>query len=430
MKWLSVKILLLICLQQVVMAADTVKVNQPASTMQLNQWRNEVRKALFIPLPAPVIKPHVFDSFSPMPGIVVQHVTYGTQFGMRVPGVVYASRSPKGKVPAVIVVAGHGGDKATWYEVYVGLLYAKAGAVVITYDPIGENERSSTHLSNAREHDIALPGAQSPARMGGLMVGDVIQAVSYALSRPDVDPKRIAVLGYSMGSFHAALAAALDPRIRALELSGGGDLDGNGGAWDSSAKTMCQGGPYRALSFLPDKAAILYALHQRNGTTLILNGLEDGLITRPGHLDTFFADLRIRVKTLAGPHTPLLDYRFYPGIAHRPSWVNTDAFSWLHAQFHFANGDKLLSGGTTHISEWAAATGAHINKGYEVEDREGGIRAVGTDFPCLSPKQLQVVPTTDWEAHRAAYCWSSWAKQTLQAQGLALTLPVQNTAGH
>ena len=97
------------------------------------------------------------------------------------------------------------------------------------------------------------------------MIGDIMGAVSYVLSLPEVDSKRIAVVGYSMGSFHAVLAAGLDPRISALVLSGGGDLDGNGGSWDSSSKIMCQGGPYQALSFLPDKGAILYGLHQRVG---------------------------------------------------------------------------------------------------------------------------------------------------------------------
>ncbi len=95
----------------------------------------------------------------------------------------------------MIVVAGHGGDKSTWYEVYAGLLYASAGAVVVTFDPIGEGERNAEHLHDARAHDTVLPGATSPARLGGLMIGDVSQAVSYALSLPEVDPNSVAVLG-------------------------------------------------------------------------------------------------------------------------------------------------------------------------------------------------------------------------------------------
>ena len=360
-----------------------------------------------------------------MPGVIAHRITFSTQYGMRIPAIVYSPAHAKGKLPAVVVVAGHGGDKTTWYEVYAGLLYASAGAVVITYDPIGEEERNADHLSDARAHDTRLPGQDSPARMGGLMIGDVMQAVSYAASRADVDPKRIAVLGYSMGSFHAALAAGLDPRIRALVLSGGGDLDGNGGSWDSSTKIMCQGGPYRALNFLPDKGAILYALHQRSGETLGLNGSEDALVATPHHFESFFADLNTRVAALAGPGTPPIEYRFYKGIGHRPSWVNLDAATWLNDRLKFPlwRNVTLASLGETHISEWAATTGAHINATYDAEVREGGVRAVGNGFPAPSREQLQAVPEAEWQAHRDAYIWQSWARQTLLTEGLPPNVP-------
>ena len=232
-------------------------VTAPATDEQFARWREQAKAALFIPaLPAPVAA-NDFGTFVPMPGVIAHRITYGTQFGMRVTAIVYRPDHVIGKLPAVIVVAGHGGSKSTWYEVYAGLLYASAGAVVVTFDPIGEDERNSEHLADARAHDTVLPGPESPARMGGLMIGDVMGAVSYVSSLPEVDSKRIAVLGYSMGSFHAALAAGLDPRISALVLSGGGDLDGNGGSWDSSSKIMCQGGPYQSLSFLPAKGGNL-----------------------------------------------------------------------------------------------------------------------------------------------------------------------------
>jgi len=399
---------------------DTIVPGKAASNVQMELWRRQIRQALFIPDKAPALDPHDFGSFSPMPGVIAHRITYGTQYNMRVPAIVYVPGKRIGKLPAVVIVAGHGGDKTTWYEVYAGLLYAKAGAIVITYDPIGENERSGTHLSEAREHDNVIPGGESPARMGGLMIGDVVQAVSYAASRADVDPKRIAVLGYSMGSFHAAIAAAIDPRISALVLSGGGDLDGNGGAWDSSTKIMCQGGPYQALSFLPDKGAILYALHQQHGQTLILNGLEDGLVTKPNHLDIFFNDLTTRVAAIAGAGAPRLEYRFYPGVAHRPSWVNADAAIWLNTHLRFPNwqGVDVSALPVTHIAEWALAIGAHINKGYADEPREGGIRAVGNGFPAPTHDELQVVPLADWQGHRDDYVWEAWARHTGQAQGL------------
>jgi dienelactone hydrolase len=400
-------------------------VSAPATDAQFARWREQAKAALFIPKIAPPVAARDFGSFTVMPGVVAHRVTYGSQFGMRVTAIVYHPDHVSGKLPAVIVVAGHGGSKSTWYEVYAGLLYASAGAVVVTFDPIGEEERNSEHLIDARAHDTVLPGLESPARMGGLMIGDVMGAVSYAASLPEVDPKRIAVVGYSMGSFHAALAAGLDPRVRALVLSGGGDLDGNGGSWDSSSKIMCQGGPYQALSFLPDKGAILYALHQRAGETLVLNGAEDNLVAVPHHGESFFADLNTRVLALAGPHVPKIEYRFYSGVGHRPSWVNRDAAMWLNARLHFPRWQTISpeSLGETHIAEWAAATGAHINHGYESEKTEGGIRAVGQGFPAPTRAQLQVVPDGEWKMHEDLYTWQGWARRTLLAEGLPPDVP-------
>jgi dienelactone hydrolase len=42
---------------------------------------------------------------------------------------------------------------------------------------------------------------------------DVMRAIDYALSRPDVDPQRIAVTGLSMGGEVASYVGALDPRV-------------------------------------------------------------------------------------------------------------------------------------------------------------------------------------------------------------------------
>jgi uncharacterized protein len=52
--------------------------------------------------------------------------------------------------------------------------------------------------------------------LGVLEQKDLISAVNYAISRPDVDPKRIGVFGISMGGATAILAAAQDPTIRAV----------------------------------------------------------------------------------------------------------------------------------------------------------------------------------------------------------------------
>src|SRR5439155_1393174 len=103
-------------------------------------------------------------------------ITYGTQFGMRVPAILYRPARPaQRKSPAIIVVNGHGGDKYAWYSPYTGILYARAGAVVLTYDPIGEGERNSERKSVTRQHDVPLQrhggrsGDQRTGRSRGIL---------------------------------------------------------------------------------------------------------------------------------------------------------------------------------------------------------------------------------------------------------------------
>lgn len=395
-------------------------VKAPASAAQFEQWRAQIKSALFISTPLPVLAPKGYGTFSPADDVVAERVTYGTNFGMRIPAIVYRPAHSQGRLPGMVVVDGHGGDKTSWYAFYTGILYARAGAVVVTYDPIGEDERNDDRRSETREHDIVIKGPHSPERMGGLMVTDVMQAVSYLSQRPDVDARRIAVVGYSMGSFISALAGAVDPRIHALVLSGGGDLDGNMGSWDSSSKVMCQGGPYRALSFLPDKAAIIYALNQRRGATLILNGAIDPLVARPRHFKPFFADLNARVAALTGSHTNLPESYFFPNAGHRPSWVTQRGALWLQHQLQFPNWSvaKIRALGVTRIGTWAKSTGAHINKGYEAEEREGGVMALKADVPNVPWDDLQVLSEATWTRERERFVWEAWVRHALAADGI------------
>jgi hypothetical protein len=61
-----------------------------------------------------------------------------------------------------------------------------------------------------------------------------------------------------MGSFIVGLAGAVDTRLRAAVLVGGGNFDGPNLYWDNS-KAMCQGTPYRALQPLGDRPAVIFS---------------------------------------------------------------------------------------------------------------------------------------------------------------------------
>ena len=361
-----------------------------------------IREALFVPDPLPALETKVHGQFEPEPGIVAEKISYATAYGLRVPAVVYRPANPRGRAPALIVVNGHGGDKRSWYAFYSGIAYARAGAVVLTYDPIGEGERNSQRKSGTRAHDQLVEPDEMARRMGGLMQTDVMQAVSYLSRRKDVDPGRIGAMGYSMGSFVLSIACAHETRLKACVLVGGGNLDGADGYWDRS-KPMCQGGPYKALRFLGDRAAAIYAMHAKPGATLIYNGLADSVVNMH-RIDppSFFAELRAR----AGAN---FDVGFEPDLSHRPYFVTKPVALWLEKQLDFpfwSTGD-IESMPTTHISEWARERAVEMDKGYMAEEREGGTPAIGRNVPGLKPESLRVFSEAEWQQNRDRMVWEA-----------------------
>jgi cephalosporin-C deacetylase-like acetyl esterase len=150
-------------------------------------------KALFADGPVPALSPKLHSTFEPTPGVLAERITYSTQYNMRVPVILYRPKTPAAKAPAIVIVNGHRGDKYSWYPIYAGMLYAKAGAFVLTYDPTGK-ANATANASPARAHDKVEPIPELGQRLGGLMLTDVMQAVSYLSARSEVDPNRIAAV--------------------------------------------------------------------------------------------------------------------------------------------------------------------------------------------------------------------------------------------
>jgi hypothetical protein len=396
------------------------------------QWRAQIRHQLYVPDTLPDLDAHIWSTFTPTAGVIADRVTYQTSSGMLVPAIVYRpEHSPEqnqAKLPGIVVVNGHGSDKYGWYAFYSGMLFAKAGAVVVTYDPIGEGERNIDRKSRTGAHDkiVPPPPGVSPTdwgqRLAGIMQVDLMQAVSYLRSLPQVDPSRIAVVGYSMGSFISGIAGALDGynqafRIHAVILSGGGDYDGPGGYFDSNP-LPCQSPPYRSLDILGDRGAVLYALNAARGPMLVMNGDADSVMDMAHHPPEWFATVHARAIALRGTDENMFTAILYPGVSHRTSWVNRDGVSWLNQQIHFANwtAAQIAQAPTTHISTWAKANNVDITPNYIREDREGGLDALGTGLPGLTRQQLTVLSSADWQANKDRLTYEAWAQKTMAAQ--------------
>ena len=59
----------------------------------------------------PNLETESYGQFEPAEGVVAERVSYQTQFGLLVPAILYLPKSHNGKLPALIVVNCHGGDK-------------------------------------------------------------------------------------------------------------------------------------------------------------------------------------------------------------------------------------------------------------------------------------------------------------------------------
>lgn len=393
---------------------------QGVSQEQIRDWRAQIRDTLFVPKPLPELQAQTHRRFQPAPGVRAEAVSYATQFGTRVPAILYLPDPlPEGKLPGLIVVNGHGGDKFSWYAFYTGVLYAQAGAAVLTYDPIGEGERNAERKSGTRAHDRIQGDAVLARRLAGLMMTDVMQAVSFLSARTEVDAKRIGAAGYSLGSFALALTGAVEERLKVCILVGGGNLDGAEGYWDKS-KPMCQALPYRSLAFLGDRGAAIYALHAARGPTLIWNGLKDTVVNMDKHGEAFFTDLRARTVGLRGTETGVFETGFVADASHRPYFVTRPVALWLERQLDLPNWTEaeMQAMPETRIGDWAKEKQVAMDRLYAVDDREGGTPALGQGIPGLSRETLSVFSQGEWPEQRERYVLEGWLDAVKRAGGV------------
>jgi hypothetical protein len=104
-----------------------------ASCAPPDELRRRIAETFFVPSVLPALRIATYGTFEPVPGVVAERISYGTEFGMRIPAILYRPAHPSvSKAPAMVVVNGHGGDKYSWYSPWTGMLYAKAAKVNAT----------------------------------------------------------------------------------------------------------------------------------------------------------------------------------------------------------------------------------------------------------------------------------------------------------
>ena len=123
----------------------------------------------------------------------VRNVTF-QDGGVVLSGTIVTPKTP-GRHPAVVMTHGSGPETRWGTSRYIADRFARAGIVALIYDKRGSGQ-SSGNWQTASYEDLAR---------------DAVAAVDVLASRPDVDPKRIGVLGHSEGGIVAPIVEILAP---------------------------------------------------------------------------------------------------------------------------------------------------------------------------------------------------------------------------
>ncbi|MBL8793311.1 MAG: dienelactone hydrolase family protein [Planctomycetia bacterium] len=143
-----------------------------------------------------------------------------------VPGILLIPAGLKGPAPTVIALHGHNSSKETvctdeTKPQFIGPLLARKGYVVAAIDAYFNGDRVGRGPRGERENKLQQESSLFKLNLWlgrtlwGMMLRDEQCLLDYLETRPEVDRKRIAATGMSMGCVRASWLTALDDRIHA-----------------------------------------------------------------------------------------------------------------------------------------------------------------------------------------------------------------------
>jgi dienelactone hydrolase len=159
----------------------------------------------------------------------IEKLAFESLPGYYVSALLYRPRKISGTVPGIISPCGHStvGKAAAEYQIlHVNLV--RRGYAVLTYDPVGQGERSQfwdSRTSASRfnlacgEHAVlGNPLYLLGTSLARYRIWDGIRGLDYLASLPEVDPKQLGCVGNSGGGTLTAYLSALDPRVAAAAI--------------------------------------------------------------------------------------------------------------------------------------------------------------------------------------------------------------------
>jgi len=144
------------------------------------------------------------------PGYKIEKVVYEAWAWLPVTAHLYIPDLLEKPGPGLVYACGH------WMEASKMALpiqsfcagAATLGITTLVYDPLGQGERLESWLDHGNLDALLVGQCQL-----GWMVWESIRALDYLSSRPEVDPKKVAMTGASGGGLNTFFTTAIDDRF-------------------------------------------------------------------------------------------------------------------------------------------------------------------------------------------------------------------------
>jgi dienelactone hydrolase len=350
-------------------------------------------------------------------GYTIESITYASEPKSRVTSLLYLPVNVDRPVAAVVVACGHGGSKSCLYAQYAGQLYAKMGFACFIPDTIGEEERETNGKMGARGHDMYHLKHDNPEfvrtklkRMVlGKIVWDLMRAIDYLQTRKEIDKNRIGIVGYSLGGASGGCTAIVDDRVKAAVICG----------WVHRARYGQPGGskyctqmPFSEFTKMMgyDEMTALTAPHCQ---TLFMIGDSDSVMDHDEGGAAAIRDLRNhvlgakRILRSAGDET-YIQAAVMRGADHRPYFLSEKAVRWMQEHLQTPDQQRSIPEKNISFGQWVDSQGQRIEKLYNTEARERGLRVVDVGAVWRSPKQLACFP--DQKKPSPEYTMKGWVE--------------------
>lgn len=283
---------------------------------------------------------------------VARDIVFNVNRDSRVRALLLAPKGA-GPFPAALVLHDHGGkfdigkekviapwgDAArisasqAWADKYfsgrhLGDELARRGYVVLAVDALGWGDRGP--LTGDAQQALAANSFNLGTSLAGMMAQDDVRAAAFLATQPQVDPRRVAAIGFSMGAYRAWQVAALSDAVTAvvaanwmgttegLMVAGNNQLKG-GSAWH-----MLHPGLVRYLDY-PDIASLAAPK-----PALFLAGASDPLFPAASAQAAFS---KMAPVWAAWQAQDRLETRMLPHAHVFPRETQDAAFDWLDQQF-------------------------------------------------------------------------------------------------